>query len=391
MGAMIRGIGRVMRREVRRYGERGLYRTMLVLWCCSLLFFLWFFRAGVARELPVAWVDNDCTATSRQLERMVCATPAVGQVFGAASADEGQRLLREGRVMAVVVIPDGFERDLLAGRQGRAEGYVSGTNITANGLISTSLQQAVMTLSARFAAARCVAAGVPASELAATVMPIRLSLHALSDPWINYGYYLLPGFLPMMLLIFTMMASVYSFGSELREGTACAWLRTACGSVAAAACGKIVPLTAVATAAGGVMLAGMFGGFGVPMNGSWGVLAAATLLLVLAYQSIGMLLVALFANMRLALSLGGGYSVLAFSFSGLTFPLLAMSGAMRAASRIFPYTYYMEVMINEALRGAPLRSSLTAIGALALFALVPFLFLPRLGRVARMNRYYGRQ
>lgn len=391
MGAVIRGIGRVARREVRRYAERGLYRTMLVLWLCSLLFFLWFFRAGAARELPVAWVDDDRTTASRQLERMVRATPAVGQVFAAASADEGQRLLRQGRVMAVVVIPDGFERDLLAGRQGRAEGYVTGTNMTANGLISSSLQQTVMTLSARLAAVRCVTAGVPASELAATVMPIRLSSHALFDPWINYGYYLLPGFLPMMLLIFTMMASVYSFGSELREGTAREWLRTAGGSIMAAACGKFVPLTAVTMAAGGVMMAGMFRGFGVPMNGSWSVLAAATLLLVLAYQSIGMLFVALFANMRLALSLGGGYSVLAFSFSGLTFPLLAMSGAMRAASRIFPFTCYTEVMINEALRGAPLRCSMAALGGLALFALVPMVCLPRLGRVALLNRYYGRQ
>ena len=65
MSAMFRGIGRVARREVRRYAERGLYRTMLVLWCCSMVFFLWFFRAGAARELPVAWVDQDHTTTSR--------------------------------------------------------------------------------------------------------------------------------------------------------------------------------------------------------------------------------------------------------------------------------------------------------------------------------------
>lgn len=391
MTGLLRGMYRVARREVRRYTERRLYRTLLVLWLCSLGFFLWFFHAGVARELPVALVDNDRSAMSRQLVRMIRATPAAGPVFAVSSADGGERLLRRGEVMAVVVIPEGFERDLEAGRQGRVEGYVTGTNMTANGLISKSLQQAVMTLSARLALERCVAAGIPTAELAAAVMPIRMSQHALFDPWINYGYYLLPGFLPMMLLIFTMMASVYSFGSELREGTAREWLRTAGGSVVAAAGGKIVTMTAVTMAAGCAMMAAMFGGFGVPMNGSWPVLGAATLLLVVAYQALGMLFVALFANMRLALSLGGGYSVLAFSFSGLTFPLLAMSGAMRAASRMFPFTYYTEVMINEALRGAPLRCSLAALGALALFALVPFVCLPRLGRVILHKRFYGRQ
>ena len=69
-------------------------------------------------------------------------------------------------------------------------------------------------------------------------------------------------------------------------------------------------------------------------------------------------MIAVLSNLRLALSLGGGYSVLAFTFSGLTFPIMAMWPAMRVVSRFFPFTYYTDVFVDQALRGAPVRCSL---------------------------------
>ena len=44
------------------------------------------------------------------------------------------------------------------------------------------------------------------------------------------------------------------------------------------------------------------------------------------------------------------YKRQAFTFSGLTFPIMAMSLPMQWLSRIFPFTYYTDIFIDQALR-----------------------------------------
>ena len=119
-------------------------------------------------------------------------------------------------------------------------------------------------------------------------------------------------------------------------------------------------------------------------------LLAGTVLFVAAYQSIALLFVALVANMRLALSLGGGYSVLAFTFSGLTFPVMAMWEPVQWLSRLFPFTYYTDLVVDQMLRGAPVAASLPDLGWMGLFVVLPLLALPRLKRVATDPTFWGR-
>lgn len=64
------------------------------------------------------------------------------------------------------------------------------------------------------------------------------------------------------------------------------------------------------------------------------------------------MIVTVLSNLRLSLSLGGGYSVLAFTFSGLTFLIMAMSKPMQWFCCIFPFTFYTDIMVDQALRGA---------------------------------------
>ena len=115
---------------------------------------------------------------------------------------------------------------------------------------------------------------------------------------------------------------------------------------------------------------------GVPLNGSLTALLFGCMLFVLAYMAIGVLIVTLLSNLRLSLSIGGGYSVLAFTFSGLTFPMMAMYPWVQAFSKIFPFTFYTDIFIDQALRGAPVVDSLWDMGYIALFIVLPMLCLP---------------
>lgn len=379
----------VLKREVSRIRRQPIYRMLLlVLPLLSFGFFTALFQKGVPHDIPIAVLDQDHSSLSRKVAEMINDTPTAMVSYGIQSMEEGERLLREGRIMAIIQIPAFFEKDILSNTQTHVRSYITGTNVTVNGMLSKDIQTAVTTFSAGIQLQILTKQGLSERQAMAQLMPVRFSKHILFNPYVNYGYYLAPSFLPMMLMIFTVMATIFSIGTELKCATAREWLDTAGGSVFAAWLGKLLPVTGALLGVSLLMLTVIFRIVGTPLNGSIAVIMAGTLLFILAYQSLSTLFVALLSNLRLALSLGGGYSVLAFTFSGLTFPIMAMSPLMQAFSKLFPFTYYTDIFIDQAMRGAPVICSLPDLGYLALFVILPLAVLPRLHRVATEEKFW---
>ena len=287
-------------------------------------------------------------------------------------------------------IPAFFEKNILSNSQTHLENYISGTNISVNGLLSKDIQTAVTTFTAGVQLQVLMKQGLTQRQAMAQLMPVRFDRHVLFNPHINYGYYLSPSFMPMMLMIFVVMVTIFSIGTELKHATAREWMAAGNGSVWAALLGKVLPITAIMFLISLVMLLINFKIVGTPLNGSLTVILIGTLLFILSYQSISVLIVSLLANLRLSLSIGGGYSVLAFTFSGLTFPIMAMWEPMQWVSKIFPFTFYTDIFVDQMLRGAPWVYSLPDLGYMMLFIVLPLLCLPRLKKVCTEEKFWGR-
>ncbi len=381
----------VARRETRRLIHQPMYLVlMVVLPVVSFSFFAILFGQGAIRNVPIAVLDQDNTTLSRKVVQMIDETPTAMVSYGIQDMAEGERLMREGKVMAIIQIPAFFEKSILSNSQTHLENYVSGTNITVNGLLSKDIQTAVTTFSAGIQLQLLMKQGLTERQAMAQLMPVRFDKHVLFNPHINYGYYLAPSFLPMMLMIFVVMVTTFSLGTELKLSTSREWIETAGDSVWAALIGKLLPITVVMFLIGLVMLIVNFKIVGTPLNGSLAMILVGTLFFILSYQSISVLIVSLLANLRLSLSIGGGYSVLAFTFSGLTFPIMAMWEPMQWVSWFFPFTFYTDLFVDQMLRGTPWVYSLPDLGYMALFIVLPMLCLPRLKRVATEEKFWGR-
>ncbi len=383
--------GNVLRREVVTLCIRPMWWLLAIaLPLVSFAFFAVIFREGVPRNLPIAVVDYDHTDLSRKLVQMFDATATSVVACEPSSMDEAEELMMCGDVEAIVLIPRDFEKDILSNAQTEVVSYISGLNISVNGVLSKDLQTVVTTFSSGIEIQLLMKKGLSEKMAYAQMMPLRFDSHVLFNPYINYSYYLVPSFMPMMLMIFALMATIFVVGTELKESTAGEWMAAAGGRILSALVGKLLPTTGAMMALCLLMDTIMYKWIGVPMRGSHLLLLAGSFLFILAYQSIGLLFITVLSNMRLALSLGGGYSVLAFTFSGFTFPLMAMSGAMRALSHLFPFTLYTGLFLDLGMRGAPAVHSLGYFGGLALFVIVPLLCLPRLKKIATDKRYWGR-
>lgn len=391
MHGFLRNTGAVLRRETERMSRQPMYLMLIfVLPLISFAFFALLFSKGVARDIPIAVFDADHSSLSRKVTQMIDDTPTALVAYEIQSMEEGERLMREGKIMAVVLIPEFFEKNILSNTQTHIENYVTGANITVNGLLSKDIQTAVTTFSGGIQIQLLTKRGLTERQAMAQLMPVRFNKHVLFNPYINYGYYLSPSFMPMMLMIFTVMATIFAIGVELKRSTAREWLATGGDSIVAALAGKLLPVTGALFLQAVAMLVIIFRVVGVPLNGSFAMVLAGTMLFVLSYQSISTMLVALMANLRLALSLGGGYSVLAFTFSGLTFPLMAMWEPMRWLSRLFPFTYCTDIYVDQMMRGAPVVYSLPDLGWMSLFVVLPLLALPRLKRICTEEKFWGR-
>ena len=386
------GIISSLRRELRYIASDRLYLSVLVIFpAVMILFFCVIFYRGAIDNVPIAVVDMDYTPLSRQVLKMVDATSGVAIAFQERDMLSAEELLLNGDVEGIIYIEKGFEDAIYRGESAAVGCYLSGANISASGVLSRDIQLAVRSFSAGVALQTLQSMGIDYSQAMVEIMPINIQSNIISNPYINYGYYLAPIFMILGVVVFTMISTIYAIGRELRYRTTMEWLSVANNSLVGGVVGKLLPITLAMVAMSQFIYFVLFVVMGMECEGSYLVLLLVTVLFIIVYEAVALSIIALTANMRLALSLGGGYSVMAFTFSGITFPTMAMYGAAQIFSKFFPLSYFSESFVSQVMRGAPLSYDVDNLLYMTLFVVVVPLSWRRLDRVVRESRYWGRE
>jgi ABC-2 type transport system permease protein len=94
--------------------------------------------------------------------------------------------------------------------------------------------------------------------------------------------------------------------------------------------------------------------------------------LVAVSLACGAALAAITLSLRTALSGAGLLSAPAFAFSGMGFPLLAMTGSARSWALAMPYTHYARLQVEQWQMGAPVVQTLPVVAGLLLATLLLF-------------------
>jgi ABC-2 type transport system permease protein len=382
----------VLRREL---GYIATTRTpvmlMLVLPLFSFLLLWAIFREGTPRDLPVAVCDLDGSSLSRQLTRMVDATRTMRVAWQVASPAEGERLLLEGRIYALVLLPGDLERGVKRGQAPAVVAYTNAQWILPGSLISRDLRAVAATVAAGIDLRQRERRGESDAGALAHLEPVRAETHPLFNPQLNYLFYLVTALLPTMLQIFIGVVAVHAVGRELREGSAAAWLAAAGGSIVRAVAGKFMPYTVGFTLVSLLMITVIYRCVGAPLRGSAPAIVLGTFLFVLAYQAMGLLFIALARNLRLATSVVAFYTSPAFAFVGTTFPTMAMPAFGRVWGALLPLSHYLRLLVEQGTRGARLTASLPELLALLAFVITATaLALPKLARAAQDPTCWGR-
>ena len=366
------GFAAGIKREVLRLTSRKMYFFGMVLTPIFMaVFFLSLLSPGLPDRVPTAIVDLDHSQMSRTVTRSINAMQTVSVVKSLETYDDALASVRRGDVFGFFVIPNDFERDALAGNSPTLEYYSNMTYFVPGTLAFKSFKTVAVSTAAGVVKQTLSSLGLNEQFAGALIQPMTIDIFPLNNPWMSYNVYLTPSFTFCTFVLMILLMTVFSITTEIKEGTSPQWIATSKGSISLALATKLLPQTVIFTAVGWFILWLMFGMSHLVLLGSIWVMALATFLTVLAAQCFATFVASLLPNPRLALIVCALTGILAFSFTGFSFPVQSMYGYLGVFSWLAPIRYWFLIYINEALNGVDLYYSRYYFAAL-----IAFLFLP---------------
>ncbi len=375
-------------REIRRLISRRIYIfSMIIVPLFCFIFFLSLLHNGLPEQLPTAVVDLDMSKTSRELTRQLTSYNMLAiteEYLDFASAREA---MQQGEIFGFLIIPSAFERDLYAAKQPQIAYFINESYFIPGALIYKSLTTMVTLASASVTEQSLLSHGEYEREIIAQLQPIVVDMHPIGNPWISYSIYLNNNFLPGMLGLLVLLTTIFTIGSETKQGTGNNWLQASHNNIIVATYAKLLPHTIIFYIIDCLCLSLLYGYNRFTIASGIGPMLAAMLLYITAMQGIGVLIYCILPSLRIALSVGSLIGVVSFSLAGFSFPAEAMYPTFRLWSNIIPLRHYFLIYANEALNGAPLYYSYAHYITLGIYSLLPLPFLPLLKRSIRQQIY----
>ncbi len=382
------GLTGLMLREFKRLASRRIYWFMMLLapvFC--FVFFADLLKEGLPMQLPIAVVDEDNTSTSRQLSRSLDAIAQTDVVMRGADFSEARKAMQKGEIYGIFHIPADFAVEVATGKRPVLSFYTNETYLLPSSLAYKDMRLQAALANGAVQQTLLKAKGITGVELQARLLPVTVDTNPLNNPWISYAIYLASILIPSFISMFAMFVTSYSITEELKDGSCREWLAQAGNSMPLALAGKLLPQMLVFLVTGLLCLSVLYGYMRFPLNSGFLPMFAAIFLLIAAAQGFAVFITGLVWRSRIVLSFCALWSVLSFSISGFTFPVPNMPDLMRWASNLSPIRHYYLLYVDQALNGVPVLYSWGAYVALGVFALLPFLTLPRLKRYMEKGRY----
>jgi ABC-2 type transport system permease protein len=314
------------------------------------------------REIPTAVHDLDHTRTSREL---IAGLFADGTLRQAGAVDDPGLAMASGAVQAVVSLPRGLERDLLAGRPAKVQLLVDGTD-PVRAQVTTAL--GLQFLQRRgFALARArLAESAALLGRAPSVPLLTLEPRIYYNPRLKSTQYMVPGVAAVTLLVVTTVITAMGLAREREMGTIEQLLITPMRPVTLLL-GKTLPFALIGLVTGGLVLAVGTNLFAVPVRGSLLAIFLGMVLYLMSTLGTGIFISTVARTQQQAI-LGGFFFLLpAILLSGFVTPIENMPGWIQPVTWLNPVRYFVEILRSGLLKGAGVVDLLPQLGALLLF------------------------
>jgi len=329
------------------------------------------FHQGVARDLPIAVVDNDKSKLSREFLFDIDASSTMAIATQSDDVQSAMALLQAGKVYGIIIIPKDFMKDIYLKKAPQVTAMLNTQYILISKTLKAALLETSRSVAGQIELLWNLAKEIPPEGAIQNIAPIQLFNVPFFNTYKNYFYFLVSALLPSIWQIFIVIATIVSFGTLFKANKEKEFFGTS--FIEMKILGKLFPYTLAYFLLGAGYLFYLYGFESWPFAGSMKLMLFAVLLTVIAYQAVALLLFSTSFNYARSLSLGAVYTAPAFAFLGITFPIYSMNAFAIFWRDLLPVSYLVEIQIALANYGATIEQLKEKILHLMLFFLV---FIP---------------
>ncbi len=359
----------VLRKEMWHILRDRLSFILVTLSPLLLLFTMGFAFSIDIKNVKVAFLDQDKSPMSRQYLARLRSTEDLYLRYQAENYHQIERWFKSDRIRAAVIIPPGFNDDILAGRTTGLQILIDGTNPSTAEHAIRHIVLPTENFAAQLVIARLAQAGTPVETLA----PIDLRLRTWYNPSMKFTVGMIPALVAIVMSM-PAMAATLAITREKERGTMEQLIVTPIRR-SELLVGKLIPYILTGLVSVLLCVAVAVFVFGVPFKGNLLLYMLLSADFLFASLSIALMLSAVINNQQVAMMA----SMLIFLFSGffmsgLLIPLASMGPEVKMESMMLPTTHFVIISRGIFTKGQGL-SELWGYAAVLLGMGIVFLFL----------------
>ncbi len=299
-------------------------------------------------RLPVAVVDLDRSATSRQLTRELYSSKELVPPDGpdllqrelpTDTPEQAAELLRAGRALGILTLPAGLERDLARGETVALQLAVDGRDGTTANQLLAKAEVIVRASGARLTRAT----GTP---------PLSVKVWTRFNPEARSALFVVPGLAAYLMAIASVMLTALAIATEWERGSMEQLFASPVGRLEIIL-GKLLPYLLLGALQLLLVLSVGTWAFDVPIRGSVALLFGAGLLFLACMLGQGLLISVVTKNQLVATQAGALSSLLpSLLLSGFVFPIENMPRVLQWLSSVIPARYMVHTLRGVMLKGS---------------------------------------
>ncbi len=326
------------------------------------------------QKVNLAIVDRDHSGLSRTYIRFINSTQKVRVKYMPETFDEAKDLFYKMDVFGVLIIPKGFEKDLMTLKGSGVNLILNNSRFLMSNEINKAVQKVSLMVGAGVRLKYFVETGNTPRQAMNLVMPVKPEVSFLNNIFSNYGYFLLPGLI-FLIIQQTLLIGLGESVSLEREENLLPSLLKKDRPVFVAIAGKNAFYFVLYLAYSLLAFSTLFPFFSIPVKGDFWSLALLIVLFVSSMILFTNLLSSFFKKQIVFMEIVAFTSYPIFLITGYAFPQYALPALIKYLSYVLPTTPFMDSMIKISRQNAAFTFVLRDYLILALQVLVFYALL----------------
>jgi ABC-2 type transport system permease protein len=331
-------------------------RTVLILPPLMQLTIFAFAATMEVKNIELAVLDRDGGKAAVELVQRFGGSPSFTRVFRLSGQPEVAPTLEGEKAMAVLVIDQGFSRDVAAGRPAEAHLLLDGRRSNAAQIVQGYAQAIVQQYNAD-QAERAQRRGPPATLIARNWF----------NPNLDYLWFTVPNLIGMLTMVVGLIVTALSVAREREMGTFDQLLVSPL-STSEILAGKTIPAMLLGFAESQLIVGAAVLLFRIPCAGSLVTLYFSMLLFLFSVVGFGLFISSLCNTQQQAILGTFTFMMPATLLSGFATPIESMPRFLQIVSLANPMRHFLVAVRGIMLKGMPLETVLGVIWPLAVIA-----------------------